>query len=521
MPEPDVLWPAPGLPALVPPTGGMLELLVAHDEREARDLARWAAGLSLCDDERLALGTPQVRALAARALPRRVRAAAALPRHRARRFAAIRLAIPPGAAPEPPRRARVFDLWRGKRRARARCVAVRAPRRGPLRLAFASDLHVGALWDEVATAVARHAPDLAPRLRNPNALVRRLVAQLEHLAARGELDAVVLGGDLVDHVYRFARTRAPHGTDDTNLPALLAALEGLGAPCFAIPGNHDHRLFPWRPRVYGLESVGVPPLRLRALLRAAGLWDAWWLRPSDGDALRTEESERPALAHHLAELAPATDYAVDLDELRLVFASTGRDLLPRWREVEPGRRRILLRSLRWSWASPDSEGLDRAQIGRLARRLDGARGAAVFLHAPLLSPPPHGRAEQWLPRLGAPGDPDDADFERGLAASGLRRGVFFRNPAAFAAALRGAPGDVAVFAGHVHRTHAVELDPRCGALRSRATPLVGLRDDRIPLLTAPAVGHASPAHAEPPGYLLARFEQARLTGLERRAFLDA
>ena len=81
-------------------------------------------------------------------------------------------------------------------------------------------------------------------------------------------------------------------------------------PSFAIPGNHDFRVCPWRPRSYGLAELGIPAARTTALLRAADLWDAWPLRLADLHALRSREpGGRSALAQHLLQIAPATDRA--------------------------------------------------------------------------------------------------------------------------------------------------------------------------------------------------------------------
>lgn len=515
-PSPTVLWPAPGWPAVLPPGEHCLELLVGTDGVEAGALESWTAGLALRAPGVPALPLPvaSIERLASPADDARIRQAAeALGLRRVARLRADASAAPP---PRAPARARVFDLVREGRLLRPRCVARHAPA-GLLRLGFASDLHHAALWDEVHADLRRFAPDLADRALHPNTQVRRLVADVNARAARGELDALVLGGDLVDHVYRVPREGCRGTAGETNLPALLEALAPLAVPCFAIPGNHDHRLHPWRPRAYGLGEIGVPWPRLRALLRAAGRWDPWPLRLRDLDALRTREPDgRDGLAHHLALLAPAVDFTLPFGGLRLVFLSTGRDALCRWRGVERGRKRVLLRSLRSSWEHPDSEGLREEQIAHLTRSLDAApSGAAVFLHAPLLHP--RGPVEQRLPRLdpgAAEGPAERARFDRALFARGMRRGVFFRNAAPFLRALGAAPGAAAVFSGHVHRAHAWRWDPRLGDARSCRWPVA--EGPGVTFANAPAVAH-EPAGApdEAPGYLLASFADGALRGLER------
>lgn len=517
---PRVLWPAPGLPAVLGPGERTFDLLVAADGLGGGDLAAWGAGLGL----RALDGAPivplvvreQLDALAAADEPKVAKAAAALG---VRRVA--RLALDAGAAvgPDPPRRARVFDVVRAGVCVRPRAVARHVPG-ARLRIAFASDLHHASLWTAVHDVLRRFAPDVAARALDPNAQVRRLVEDLNRRASRGDLDAVVLGGDLVDHVYRTPRSACDGSAGHTNLPGLLEALATLEVPSFAISGNHDHRLYPWRPRVYGLEAIGVAPARLRGVLRAGGLWNAWPLRPSDLDALRTREADgRDGLTHHLAQLAPATDFTLELGGLRLVFLSTGRDILCRWSGVEPGRGRLLARSLRTSWEHPDSEGLDDGQLKLLASALGRARrGAAVFLHAPLLHPAAKEPIEARLPRLD-PGEDDGDDarvrFEQRLYRTGLRQGVFFRNAAPFLRALRRAETPLAVVSGHIHRCHAWRWDPRRGDTESCRLPLPGA-SDRVLFATAPAVAHAPPLETDQtPGYLVTTFEHGAPCGLER------
>lgn len=79
-------------------------------------------------------------------------------------------------------------------------------------------------------------------------------------------------------------------------------------------------------------------------------------------------------------------------------------------------------------------------------------------------------------------------FERRLFASGLRRGVFFRNPAPLVRALRADGAPVALFAGHVHRAHAMALARADGALCSTSLGEAASCGDRVALVTGPSLG---------------------------------
>jgi len=517
---PLIVWPAPGLPALLEGKARSVEFIVAHNEGGLDPLLSWARRLALRDRQRgmrVELALDYVEPLERANVGVFARRFAELPDGASLQFARIVTHVPQDISPPPPRSAAVLDVMVGGAVERPNAVGVLAPRKR-LALAFASDLHVAAFWQIMAEAVSRFAPDLAPKCLDPERLLGRFIDQANRLAARGDLDLVVLGGDLVDHVHPHARrvSRAA----DTNVARLVETLARLEVPAIVLPGNHDYRPFPWRPRLSGLGAMGIPVGRSARILRDAGLWDAWPLRLSDRHILRTEdETGRPSLAYHLALLAPATDFHVPVRGMRLVFASTGRDVMPRWREVEWSRLPFALRNLRSSWEDPDCEGFTDAQVEAMTGALDGARGAALFFHAPLLHPHPREPVEKRLDRLD-PGDRDDLAsqiaFERRLFATGLRRGVVFRNVGPLIRTLASHRHPVAVFSGHVHRSSALAFER--ASLRLRSTPFAAPQapDQTVSLLTAPALGHVRFPGGEPPGYLLASFENGRLAALECR-----
>jgi hypothetical protein len=388
-----------------------------------------------------------------------------------------------------------------------------------LSLAFVSDLHLAAFWDAISAAVERHAPDLASRLLNPRLLLDRFVAEANLLWARGDLDLVVLGGDLVDHVYAQSRPGPGSGPRDTNVQTLIRAMAGLRVPTIAIPGNHDYRVYPWRPRSYGLWAGGIPRGREKAILQAAGLWSRWPIRPSDLASLRTtDDSGSLALSFHLAHLSPATDFAISLHGLRMVFASTGSDAISQWRRTERARLPLLVRALGSLWTHPDSEGLYDGQVDQIAASLEGAKGAALFFHAPLLHAAKGNGIDGQVGQLDLRGQDElgpRVALERRLGASGVRRGVLFRNPGPLLRAMVSAPGPVVAFSGHVHHPTAIEVDRGTLAVRPAGFGPPDMPGETVTLLTAPALGQ-QPAHANsPPGYLLARFHAGALVGLKR------
>jgi len=525
--EPFIVWPAPGLPALVEAQRPCLWLVVAIAGGTSGAIESWAERLNFREAFAEAAVPAQleaIRPLERDAAGATARGFAELPS--TRNLSLVRVRVRAGAPlqPDPASPVKLYDLAVGTTVVRSRSVAVFGEARGRLALAFASDLHLASFWDLIAEAVDRHPPDLAAGLLRPTRMFDRFIAEANEFWRRGELDLVVLGGDLVEYVYDRPRWASAPGSDRTNVDLVARALHALRVPSVVVPGNHDHRAFPWRPRTYGMEAVGIPASRTRSLLKGAGLWDRWPLRVSDFDGLRTEdESGAAALAHHLVRLAPATDFALELHGTQLVFASTGCDVLARWRSVARPRWGLLARSLANCWRHPDSEGLSLDQVAGIASMLSTTQGTAVFFHAPLLNPPEGAGDEPHVESLD-PGEEHDlasrAAFERRIGRGGIRRGVLFHNPGPLIRALVSAAGPVAVFSGHVHRAGAVELDRRTFAIRSVPLARPPANERTVSMLTAPAVGQLPHEGNQRPGYLLATFEEGRLTSLQRRT-LDA
>ena len=375
---------------------------------------------------------------------------------------------------------KLYDLCINESAVRERSVAVFGPRRRRLRLAFASDLHMASFWDVIGEAAERYDPELAAMMLHPSRLFDRFIEEANSLWSRDELDLVVLGGDLVEFVHNRPPGAAKASSGETNVHAVASALRKLRAPSIAIPGNHDYRAFPWRPRLYGLASVGISAARGRLLLKRAGLWDRCPLRPADHFALRTEDGTGDsALASHLKHLAPATDFEETLHGTRLVFANTGCDLVSRWRCVGWARRGSLMRSLSHCWRHPDSEGFSHRSVARIASSLSSSQGAAVFFHAPLFSSSHGIPVERCFERLD-PGDVDDLGsqlaFEHRIRRGGLRRGVFFHNPGLLVRALISADCPVGNVlgtrpSGPVHRVRPPYVSRAIGSLGCAALRL--------------------------------------------------
>jgi predicted phosphodiesterase len=502
---------------------GRFTAIVAQDGADADIIRNWAGRLALRGVDEgipIPLEVEAVEPWESVGADPLISGFAALSEARQLSFVRIVLRASQPLSPRPPRRVRLYDILADGQVERPRSVAAFVPSGGRLMLAFAADLHLAAAWDAIADAVVRYAPDLVPGFLHPKRLLEKFIGEVNLLAAKGQLDLVILGGDLVDHVYTQPRNGVRGTLDDSNVKLFLDALARLEVPSITIPGNHDYRLYPWRPRTYGMEAVGIPASRTRTLLQRAGLWSRRPICLADLDAIRTKESAgRSALAHYLTQVAPATDFSLIIHGVRLMFVSTGRDVICRWRDVEFARFGLLLRSLRHSRTRPDSEGLSDLQVAQIASWLKAPSGAALFFHAPLL------RVTHLADvghRVGClePGAEDNlasrVAFEFRLKRAGMRNGVCFRNPEPLLRALADAHGPVVTFSGHVHQATAIQLD-RSGLVLQTADPVPPTDPDRtVTLLTAPALAQVPDAKRQPPGYFIAHFKEGALVWLDRR-----
>jgi hypothetical protein len=521
--EPAILWPAPGFPAFLNHSAQDIDAIIAADDAAAGAAAQWARGLAL----RPTGGGAAIPLVAESPLPVERDAVApyvgdllALTSTPRRRLFRVRLrssrtpTIPLG------RTVQLFDLALGADVLRSRSVAFFRSPGNCLNLAFVSDLHVAQMWDQIGAAVDRHFPQAACDLVRPHRLLERFIAEANGLVARGELDLVVLGGDLVDHVYPGRRHPGGANGNPSNVQRLVEMLSPLEAPTLAIPGNHDFRGYPWRPSLYGLGVVGLSREQNASLLREAGLGDGWPLARQDLDALRTTDAAgRPAIAEHLAHVNPTLNFTCTLHGVRLALLSSGRDALPQWRQMERSRWTMLARGLRWVWQDPDSEGFEERQLRQLGDWLHGGSGAAVFFHAPLFAS--EGAAvHDRVSRLHV--GPQEAlgqrvRFERRLQAAGVRRGVSLRNAGALLRTLREARAPIAAFSGHLHAATGVHWQPDAQTLEAVDLERTCCADGPIRLFTGPALGQIKPPAGRQPGYLLVRFIDGKLACLEKRA----
>jgi predicted MPP superfamily phosphohydrolase len=180
----------------------------------------------------------------------------------------------PGALPSPPagRRAVLYDLvWSapdgGIEQTSLHSVQVMERADAGLTCLHVTDLHVARRNDEMLGEVLKNTcprpgAEIERDYVNFNENFRRFIRHANALADRGELDFVVITGDLVDfahHGWRDGPCLAQNnwktfvnilaGTENRE------ASEGLKVAAFTALGNHDWRLHPYNPCLAGMHGA--------------------------------------------------------------------------------------------------------------------------------------------------------------------------------------------------------------------------------------------------------------------------
>jgi hypothetical protein len=392
---------------------------------------------------------------------------------------------------------------------------------------FAADTHVAEAWDRIAADSFGLAPleagtegQPADRLRrafsrqaftagfiDPNRQWRDFIGEANARSRRGELDLIVLGGDLVDY-----QLPGNFGLFADMVTGRVPGCAELEAPLFTLPGNHDYRRFPYRPQVYPLDRCGLHDLQRDHFFRQARGERRTRLSIADARAVLAGDGGRHPLAEYLLTINPLVDDVLNLGRTKFVLLDTGRDVIRDLLHVRPRRWGNFLRAAVHSWIFPGSAGLTDGQAGRLARETEDEDATNVFLvfHAGLSGGSiGRGGADGGSPPLRSKGIPADADslrarvrLEKTLLRSGFGRGGLFQNHLSLIRAAVKADRTTVGLSGHFHRPVVLRLDKSSGRIRieSPAAPAPAPSSSAASsfFLGGPALGHAN-FRSDPPG----------------------
>ncbi len=418
------------------------------------------------------------------------------------------------------------------------------------RFAFVADTHLSRAWEGIEAdgrtlaSSAGHA-GLIPsdRLKrffsreafaasfvNPNRMWRRFVAEANALGRRGELDLVILGGDLVDflepgnveHFVALTTGRAPGSL-------------ALEVPLLTVPGNHDYRRFGYRPQIYPLDRWGLHDLQRDHFFREVRGEGRARLSPRDFRAVFARGPGRHPLTDYFLHVSPATDEVLMAGRSVFILLDTGPDVFRTLPRVEPRRWANYLRTIPYAWRHPASAGLTDAQAATLAAATAaaGARSVFIVFHAGLggarLETRPHTNPATPVAEGGelAAGRRGAVAVERAVLRSALGPGGIFRNHAGLLRAAAAGDRSVLGLSGHMHRSFRLRLDKQSGGLfveqDGSPIPSPGSFERSSYFVSGPSLGHVSP-RAEPPerpGYLSVAVADGRIVSVTTERLRDS
>ena len=279
-----------------------------------------------------------------------------------------------------------------------------------------SDLHIAKRNDQIFNLISASKSDkqknyFRKRYVNFNDHLRCLIRQANRLVNKGELDFILMTGDLIDYI-----NPSLGDADQTNWKIFHDILTGdatttnrpevpLQAPIFTVLGNHDFRLHHYKLGGIGgnrWKEYGLNRKEFKQFNR---------IEPNIGIA-EPLEANLFGIADYLLNFNPDLEYVVNLGEHQMLCLDSGEDafvsadihmlitsaikrvvkegmpsaltyLFMHLREIYKGLRGVL-------GGGPESAGLYYRQIDWASRALDEAKNRLTFvaMHAPPVNKPP-------------------------------------------------------------------------------------------------------------------------------------
>jgi hypothetical protein len=268
--------------------------------------------------------------------------------------------------------------------------------------------------------------DLKRRLVNPNQNFRNLITYANDLHRRGQLDFLLVTGDLADFVMaggipKYVRTGpgrmvsfSPRGSEGfQTFRDLVIGLnyftsvvgEELEVPIFTVPGNHDYRLAPYplvsHKNTPYLIFFGYPEVEVTSeygsfgLSRVEGMaWEGGFSAEYSSDALAAaaywgEGNYKPGMDRYQSIVNPDLDYMIPLGKHKIICLDSGHD-----EEVIKGADDMADQWLGFGSESendfvaghPDTSGFTDDQLEFLVQEVADANGLIIAaFHAPAVN----------------------------------------------------------------------------------------------------------------------------------------
>jgi len=419
-----------------------------------------------------------------------------------------------------------------------------------IRILVATDIHVATRWDEIENDVRRLFPKREITVYqslnelsdfkdedvwtsdcflysfvNPNRNLTTFIKKANQMYRNGDLDFIVMTGDLVD--YKFKKSRQESGieykdTEWTLLEDIILGVypgsERLTVPLYTIPGNHDYRLFPYKLQIYGLRHCGVADDFTMEYLKRKNEYLSIKYRLNDLDAVRINTGENHSLNFYYTTFNPFSNFAFSYRGIHCLFLDSGSDAFCDLSHIFSRRGLRFVSGLIHSIEHPSSNGLDQGQIDFLRETLTAwldSKPILMFCHAPFFNESNanniHKESEKSTFQLNLDTNNSRStltkkqilEFEKYLHELNLDFATLYQNQLPALKALCSLDNEIVTISGHVHRQTEYVLDKSNSQLqRVDSGDLCPLLSSRLFFSQGLSLGHVQRTSQEfsVPGY---------------------
>ena len=265
----------------------------------------------------------------------------------------------------------------------------------------ATDTHIAWRNDEIAGIVAQKKPAVKKRYVNFNENFRKFIAYANTLHRKGELDFIILTGDIVDFIYENNKNRTSYKKRPLDnfeffreilisrgSKAGIIVGEELEVPIFTMLGNHDYRPNEY-PLLAEFSYMGIK--RSIEQFKGFGLtkdeakiFEGGFYSVGKDEAASFVDYVEYAPITYSALLNPDADYCIKLGKHIIACLDSSHDegvVKGLGDYLSPGES-----ELDFIAGSPDCAGFSEKQIKLLEKEIKDTKGLVIIaFHAPMIN----------------------------------------------------------------------------------------------------------------------------------------
>jgi len=368
-----------------------------------------------------------------------------------------------------------------------------------LKIAHITDTHVAKRWDELQEAIVskmnvgnkrlnsilRDTKSFLENYINPNNSFRSFIKQANKLHREGDLDIIMLTGDIVDYAYE----------DDgfNNFQFFIDLILGnahsdkLQVPVFTVIGNHDHRSKCYRFQAYGLKHVGISRVMDDIILQELEMYKRFPIALKDFRSMFIRRwGAKSPVGSYYSMINPYRNYSFDLNgKNRVIGIYSGIDAFLNIRLLLMRPFNILGAMLH---VNTPVTGFDKSEVHFLEHSLSHSRNNIVLIHAPLVNFKRNNN--EFNKQIQLPGaDISEGAFYGFLNKYHLNNLIAIKNRFQIFKAMINTTAPVISLHGHIHMMFSYQIEKESLIMEYKNWDKIDNISDYYIHTGAPALGH--------------------------------